>query len=116
MTGNGLITSVNAAGMAPLRARVLRVEKARRSGNLNEDTPRGTEDDGCGGGHRSARNLSQSDTHRSVPPWHGARLDSAFVAQVLGQRLHADRDLRSVFSAYEEIAPAGTAPLLERTV
>lgn len=116
MTGNALITNATATGIVPLRARAVRVEKARNSSDLGGEIPRRT-DAGRGRDVQfSPRNLSQSGTSEYAPLWHGPLLNAAFVAQVLGQRLDADRDVRSVFAAYEEVAAQVAAPLFERNV
>ncbi len=117
MMGTGQIAILGNAGAPALRHAHLRVEKACNASDLNDRTMHSDDPNAQRHTAATSRELSQSETQRAAPLWHGPRLSPAFVAQVLGQVMESTpRDARSVFAAYEDGAGRAVRPAFERKI
>lgn len=108
MTGTANSLSLYPAAISAARA-AARVEKIHRSNGLHEERGNGEARGQNPPRRASAPALSHSET-QAASSWHGQRLSSPFVAQILGQVLaQGERDVAGARTAYEGAAgvPSG---------
>jgi hypothetical protein len=102
MSGNATSGIGNGAGIYPLRSPVLIVEKPRGTNRFDDERHSDQQRAHSRRSNETCKTASHSGTDRASD-WNGARPNSVFVAQVLGQILNKEEYVcRSNRAAYRE--------------